>query len=99
MAFQPQPAASSAKPSAFLPSNQFPCFFSSDSTSSPYFETQFDGDSVATIASPQVISPENNELADNLFQNTGEYIESNRMNFDIYRRSRKFSNFFLKIIL
>ncbi|EEB19902.1 Actin-regulating kinase, putative [Pediculus humanus corporis] len=70
MAFQPQPAASSAKPSAFLPSNQFPCFFSSDSTSSPYFETQFDGDSVATIASPQVISPENNELADNLFQNT-----------------------------
>lgn len=71
VAFQPQPSAGVAKPSAFPINNQFPCTFSSNSPPAPYFETQFEDDSVPTIASPQVISPEGNEPVDNLFQNTG----------------------------
>ncbi|KAK6645052.1 hypothetical protein RUM43_001328 [Polyplax serrata] len=69
-AFQPQPSTGVTKPSAFPSNNQFPCFFPSNSTPPPYFETQFEGEPGPTIPSPQVISPESNELVDNLFQNT-----------------------------
>lgn len=75
MAFQPPPApATINKATTFPTSNQFPCSFPSTSPPgpSPYFEAQFEGEAVQPLASPQVISPENNKPADNLFQNTGK---------------------------
>lgn len=87
VAFQPPPApATISKPSAFPPSNQFPCSFTSNSPPgpSPYFEAQFEGDPVQPLASPQVITPENNKPAENLFQNTGEISIFLSFFFDVY---------------